>query len=236
VVTDNQVGAGSASCDQTATFSLVISLVVGTNSLEAYHLDNLNQAGPTSNTVLVIYQPGSTGPQILPATPTLATPAVTSGATNPGSNQLTITVPYRFDGIQSDQSFTLHGSLEGGTPPYALQINWGDGSQTLLSQPLAGAFTEEHTYNKPGQFTIKLAASDSAGVTTYFQTTAAVGGTPAVTPVSPTPPAPVVPAYKLAIIWPVFLVTCLTAFSFWLGEFYDRKRAVSSDTRPPASS
>lgn len=238
VVTDNQVGRGSALCDQNSAFSLTISLSTGTNALEAYHLDGLNQSGPTSNTVIITYQPAATSPQTASATtPTAsASSAAATGSPSTGSsNQFTVAAPYRFDGVQSGQSFTLHGDLEGGTAPYAVQIEWGDGTQTLLSRAIKGVFTVQHTYAAAGQFVIKLIASDADGLTTYFQTTVSVAGPAAVKPVAPIPPVPVVPAYKLAIIWPVFLIACLTVFSFWLGERYDRRRVPPTTSPPPTS-
>jgi len=238
VVNDNQTGVGSASCDQNGAFSLTISLATGTNALTAYHLDDLNQSGPDSNTVTVTYQPASSPAEPAgtsttePASATTEPTASTASAT---SNQFLVTAPFRFDGIQSGQSFTLHGDVVGGTAPYAVQINWGDATQTLLSRAAVGPFTSEHTYPRAGQFIIKLTASDATGATTYYQTTASVSGVTGPQPTSPATTAPVVPAYKLAIIWPLFLVACLTVFSFWLGEFYDRKQKHSIDPPPPTS-
>jgi hypothetical protein len=239
VVNDNQTGRGSAICDQNGAFSLAIDLTTGSNALTAYHLDDLNQSGPSSNTITVTYQPAEVA--VTPGTPSPSEPIGAGLLTSPTSSSSTgtqffVTAPYRFDGIESGQTFTLHGNLTGGTPPYALQIDWGDGSQTLVSRVAAGAFTAVHTYAKPGQFTIKLTASDLTGQTAYYQTTATVGGVTAAKPTRPPSTKPVVPAYKLAIIWPLFLVACLTVFSFWLGEFYDRKHRQPPAPLPPTSS
>lgn len=233
VVTDDQSGRGSTTCDPSGSFSLTISLFSGSNPLAAYQLDDLNQSSPTSATVTVTYQPagGTSSPATLAggANPTSAATAGSS-ASSPAApaagvpGQFTVTAPYRFDGIQSGQSFILHGDLEGGTAPYAVHIDWGDRNQMLLSRATAGPFATQHTYTTAGRFTIRLTASDAAGLTTYYQTTAAVGGAVPVKPTTPAKPSTVVPAYKLAIIWPLFLVACLTVFSFWLGELYTRRR------------
>jgi hypothetical protein len=228
VVTDNQVGNGSAFCSQNGSFSLMISLAAGVNVITAYHLDSLNQSGPSSSPVTVTYQPSTASSPTAATSPlgTVTPTTSTTHASSPAAGQFTITAPYRFDGVISGATFTLHSDIEGGTPPYAVQIDWGDRSQVLLSRAVIGPFTAQHTYATAGHFTIKLAASDANGLSTYYQTTITVGGAGAAAPptsATPNPVAPVVPAYELAIIWPLFLVICLIAFSFWLGELYDRR-------------
>src|SRR5439155_24019 len=44
----------------------------------------------------------------------------------------------------------------GGKPPYALSIDWGDGSDPILkSVDKAGYFTVQRDYTKPGSYTVK---------------------------------------------------------------------------------
>ena len=52
-VFDNGREIGSTICDASGQFSINTSLIVGQNELQAFNYDTLNQAGPTSGTVLV---------------------------------------------------------------------------------------------------------------------------------------------------------------------------------------
>lgn len=229
VVMSNHVGRGSTMCNPNGAFSLIINLSIGTNVLVGYHLDALGQNGPASAPVSVTYQPRAAA-NLPGSTPSPLTSGSTSGSASNGS-ELTITAPYRFDAIQPGQTFILRSDLEGGTPPYAVQVGWGDSNQALLSRAAVGPFTTSHTYARAGQFVIKLTASDATGQTAYYQTVAssATAAKPAPTPSNP---PVVVPAYQLAIIWPLFLVTCLGVVSFWLGERYDRHFWVPPPTTP----
>src|SRR6185503_12755606 len=42
--------------------------------------------------------------------------------------------------------------LEGGNPPYAISVEWGDGHHSLLSRPDAGVFYLDHQYTKAGGY------------------------------------------------------------------------------------
>jgi len=222
VLTDGAVVGGSTFCNHDGTFGLVISLDPGTNALAAHYVDALNQSGPPSATVVVTYRPIPPGTPLAALTGAKVTPAPIRGP-SVGANLLTVTAPYRFEAIQPGDSFTLTGTITGGTMPYALEIDWGDGTQTLLSRPNAGSFSMAHTYNKPGRYLIKLNVSDITSATAFFQTTITVNGPAAAAPALPAVPPVVVPPYLLMIAWPVFLITCLVAISFWLGERYDRR-------------
>lgn len=223
VVTSNGAVRGSSFCDHDGTFSMVISLDVGANALAAHYVDNLNQSGPSSATVNVTYRPVASTTPIATAHGSKVIPAPSSGSSAASGAELTITAPYRFDSIQPGDSFNLNGDVEGGAGPYAVEIDWGDGTQTLISRTNAGPFTLAHTHTKAGRYIIRLSVSDITNATAFFQTTLTVSGSTAAAPAQPAGPPIVVPAYQLMIIWPLFLATCLVALSFWLGERYDRR-------------
>jgi hypothetical protein len=230
VVTVNGVVRGSAFCDHDGRFSLVISLNAGKNAITAHYVDNLNQSGPPSNTVNVTYKPVAPTTPVAAATGSKVIPSPGAPAAGSG-NELTITAPYRFDNAHPGDSFNLTGTISGGTGPYALEIDWGDSTQTLLSRVNAGSFEVAHTYSKAGRYVIRLSVSDVTNATAFFQTALTVSGPTVATPTQPATPPIVVPPYQLMIIWPLFLITCLVALSFWLGERYDRRHY----SPPPAA-
>ena len=227
VVVSNQVVRGAAFCDHDSTFNLTISLDTGTNLITTHYVDSLNQSGPDSAPVTVTYQSA-----VASATPTApvvaasrAKPPSPTATGSPGAagSGLAVTAPYHFDPVQPGSSFTLTGDIENGTAPFALEIDWGDGTQTLVSRLGAGAFSEVHIYTRAGRYVIKLSTSDVTGATDVFQTVLTVTGATAAAPVQPTNPSIVIPAYQLMIIWPLFLGACVVVGSFWLGERYDRR-------------
>jgi hypothetical protein len=238
VITDDQLVSGSAACSSNGSFSLAVSLASGSNPLAAYHVDGLGQRGPSSPTIAVVYQPAATG-QSAAAASQSTTPAAKSRPTTAVptvASAFRITAPVEFAAVQPGQTITLQINLENGAAPYAVQTDWGDRSQVLLSRAEAGPFTAQHSYVTAGRYIIKLTASDTTGATTYYQTTLAVGNgiTPTGATSSPVAKsAAVVPAYKLLILWPVFLVACIAVASFWLGERYDRRRPAAQTPLPP---
>jgi hypothetical protein len=57
----------------------------------------------------------------------------------------------------------LTGSVEGGTPPYELGVNWTDGTRTESTLPGSGAFSIAHTYGA-GTFDPLVSVQDSNGL------------------------------------------------------------------------
>jgi hypothetical protein len=72
--------------------------------------------------------------------------------------------------------------LEGGSAPYAISVDWGDGQHSLISRPQAGTFDVEHVYQKPGgyrgSYVTKFSASDANGSQTFLQLLAIVNNPP----------------------------------------------------------
>ena len=55
VINDNSLAVGSTICSQAGIFNLTVQLLIGDNTLSALDYDNMNQAGPTTPPVMVIY-------------------------------------------------------------------------------------------------------------------------------------------------------------------------------------
>lgn len=156
----NGVFAGSTPCQANGTYQLNVDLLVGANSLIAKIKDNLGQYGPDSNTVNVLYDTASNP---LP----------------PAVSQLLLTIDGDYRGSFPGEVVTIRPGILGGTPPYALKIDWGDGTEQIIARQGAGSFDVTHIYKTAGTKIIKLKATDNAGQTAFIQTIVVVNGKPA---------------------------------------------------------
>ena len=120
----------------------------------------------------------------------------------------------------------MAAGISGGTKPYALNIDWGDGSNSVISRKSEGPFNIKHKYKKPGgnkgAYTIKVQASDSEERYAYIEffvvvsshSSDAVGGSI----YSKTPPTLGNLRTWLWWAWPVYSSFFLMAISYKLGE------------------
>ncbi len=193
----NNVFIGSVVCAG-GSYSLQVNLFPGQNELVARVYDALDQAGPDSNTVLVTYVDArflQFGTSV-----SLSSDFARRGA-NPGS---VLTWPI---------------ILSGGTGPYAISIDWGDGSPPdLLSQTFAGTFDIKHTYKAAGVYRIIIKATDKNGSTAFLQLVGVsngkvgqgAGGTGNNTNTAIT---------RTKIIWwPMVMLLPLIPLAFWAGK------------------
>jgi hypothetical protein len=131
---------------------------------------------------------------------------------------------YGYRGYKVGQSIEWTFEVKGGVPPYALNIDWGDGSNSLLSKVEAGKVTATHRYKKVGtgnhgSYLVKITGTDSQGRQSFLQLFLVIipAGVPGF--VSNTLPAgPKLDSSWLKLLWPAYFVVILMAFSFWLGE------------------
>ncbi len=154
-VYNNGVMVGSVMCAN-GSFGLQVSLFAGTNELSAIVYDELDQAGPTSNTITVTYSD---------------TRFTAFGAL------VTLTSSYgrRSAPVGTQLSWPLQ--LSGGTGPYAFSIDWGDGTKPeLKSQSLAGLVTITHVYKKAGIYQVNIKVTDVNGVSAFLQVIAVSSG------------------------------------------------------------
>jgi hypothetical protein len=150
----NGVFAGAVEC-RSGSYSLVVDLFDGRNELVARVYDNLDQPGPDSNTVVVNFRAGSedVGNRV-----SLSSLFAKRGA-NPGE-------PLRWPLI-----------LEGGQGPYALNVDWGDGSvPQLISRSSAGTFDISYQYARPGVYNLVIKATDVNNSVAFLQLVAVANG------------------------------------------------------------
>jgi hypothetical protein len=219
---DNNVMRGTAICDGNAQFNLSVSLFVGANSLTAHVFNSTDDEGPVSDEVKVIYappQPPSTGG---------GNPGQGHGGGSGGNSSptpLNLLTSFTYKGYHIGDRVEWPISVSGGTAPYAISVDWGDGTLDLISRPTAGEFNISHVYQQSGgykdSYTIKVKASDAAGQSSFIQffvivTPSSVGQSANIFN-KPTPKLP--GGFNwLLLAWPAYALVLLMTFSYWLGE------------------
>jgi hypothetical protein len=153
---DNGTFVGSVMCAN-GSFSLQINLFMGKNDLVARVYDDLDQTGPDSNIVTV---------------------TLDSTRFNPlGVTLLTLTSPYARRGANPGETLSWPIVIGGGTPPYAVSVDWGDASQaSLVSQQLQGTFDVTHVYSSAGLYNVAIKAVDKNGLTAFLQVVGVANG------------------------------------------------------------
>lgn len=216
----NQIFAGSTPCDN-GKYSLKVDLLYGKNDLVAQVYDALNQAGPPSATVTVFYD----------ALPTQSAPVSfldLSGA------QLVLNTDAVYRGSSPGDTISVPVTILGGTPPFAVNINWGDTSNKLIPQGANGVFNATHVYKKPGTFEISMQGSDSKQLVAYLQVAAIVNGQPSTLAASVGGGASG-GSSKLLVLWPILAIAATTVVSFWIGEKREKRLlSASGALQPPA--
>lgn len=143
----NNVFSGSAQCNN-GSFSIKIDLFNGLNEIVARVYDDLDQAGPDSNIVKV----------------TVPTVSNNIGA------KISLTSSFAKKGATPGEKLTWPISLSGGTGPYAISVDWGDGkTPDIMSQTFAGTFNIEHVYENAGVYNVVVRATDKDGNVAFLQ-------------------------------------------------------------------
>lgn len=192
----NGIFVGSVLCER-GRFKIPIDLVIGKNDLTAIPYNALDEEGPTSPTVTV----------------TLNQPP---GGYGFSTEMLLQTVNF-YRGTEPGLEVTWPVEIVGGQAPYAVSVDWGDGTSDLITRLAPGPFTVKHTYKKAGtgylsSFPLIFRATDAVGHTAYLQVTTIVNDAGAgASNKSNTP-------LNELVLWPLWIVLVLMIISFWLGE------------------
>lgn len=232
----NDVFSGVALCDQNGLFQLESDLFVGRNDLVAKVFSSTDVPGPVVNAVTVYYKP----PQ--PPIPSSGgntnagggTSSPSSGGTFAPQSPLLLIYDFTYRGIYAGQEGTWTVGVSGGTVPYALSVDWGDGKRDVVSVAKAGTVPLKHVYGRAGgyrgAYTVTITASDLLGHKTTMQLLAVVadpaGGLAAVPMSASSIPShgPTLPQTVLTYVWPVYGSVVLVAVAFWLGEWNELRK------------
>jgi hypothetical protein len=204
----NNLMSGSALCSSNS-FQLQIDLFPGQNTLVAHVFNVTDDEGPVSTPVTVFYD-------------------VPAPNTHPGTvvskHPLVLKTAFIYKGYYVDQEVQWPIEISGGTKPYALNVDWGDGNNDVISRGSEGTFNIKHIYSKPGDnngsYEVKVKASDSADQTAFLQFFVIVNARQTATAGNifnkPTPSL----GNKnwLWVAWPAYGVVVLMTVSYLLGE------------------
>jgi hypothetical protein len=194
----NGIFSGSAQCTN-GSYEVVIDLFSGLNDLVARVYDTLDQAGPDSNIVTVRYNDaefGVVGPK------------------------LTITSDFAKKGANPNEELQWPIIVTGGNGPYALSIDWGDGTPAeLISLENPGNLILKHTYTSSGIYRILIKGTDKNGTTAYLQLVGVANGTPGQ---SNTGEDNIRTVYVVSVLWwPAAVAIPLIVATFWLGRRHE---------------
>ena len=198
-VFSNNVFVGSTLCSG-GSYSLEVDLLSGRNDLVVRVFDTLDQPGPDSNTITVTFNDsqftGFTGSPVI------------------------LTSDYARRGANPGQTLTWPIIVNGGTPPYAISVDWGDGKpSTLLSRQENGTVDLTHVYDQAGTYKITVRATDKNGLSAYLQLVGVANGA-----VSKTDAAAAVSGDtgRTKVLWaPAAATVPLVFVAFWLGRRYE---------------
>ena len=204
-VFSNNIFVGSADCKGNS-YSMEVDLFNGQNELVAIVYDDLDQAGPESNKVSVTFQD---------------TQFAAFG------QRISLTSNLAKLGAPVGQLLTWPIILSGGTGPYAISIDWGDGTATdLKSQPFPGTFDITHTYKSAGIYRVVVKATDSTGAVAFLQIVGVGAGkvTQSSTGSKTADGSGGGAAGETKVVyiwWPILLMVPIIFAMFWVGKRYE---------------
>ena len=195
----NNVFTGSAQCSN-GSFSIQTDLFTGSNELVARVYNELDQAGPDSNIVTVNY------------------PLSQFGVVN----RVSLTSTFAKRGANPGELLSWPITLSGGIGPYAISVDWGDGTkQDLISQQFPGALNISHKYEKSGTYVVIVRASDKNGEIAFLQLIGVAKG-PVTQDDGKKDGAGTTTIVKTRILWlPALIALPLILVAFWLGRKHE---------------
>lgn len=227
----NDVFSGTTVCTTDGNFQLQTDLFPGANQLKARVFNITDDEGPAPAIVTVYYdvpqQPVGGGNSSGNPSSSSSDESSSAGSSAPPSSPappFVVKTDYNYLGYKVGQNIQWNFEVNGGVSPYALNIDWGDDSNSVISQKEPGKVTANHRYKSAGNstrnsFTVRLSGSDAAGHQTFLQLFLIVG--PSSLPhllASTLPTGPHINKNWLLLAWPAYVVLGLMGFSFWLGE------------------
>lgn len=150
------------------------------------------------------------------------------GTTAPLGQPLLLRNDYLFRSFVTGQSAGWTVGISGGSAPYSVDVQWGDGTHDLYTSTAADTLSLAHTYKKAnpdGGYAIIITASDAAGGHTTLQVLALVADPNAAAGSSSGGSTaggqtlfglPVMNVIKG--VWTSYGIVCIILLSFWLGE------------------
>lgn len=193
----NNVFVGSVQCSD-GSYTIGVDLFAGRNDLVARAFDAFDQSSPDSNVATVSFSDAQLNPLGMPLL------AITSNFARRGANPGDVLIwPI---------------ILSGGTEPYAISADWGDGTPpTLTSTSFTGPLELSHTYDKAGTYKLIIRGTDKNGMTAFLQLVAVANGA-VIAQGAGEDGATII----TKVLWiPALVSIPLLLGSFWLGRRYE---------------
>jgi len=156
--------AGSSICDDNNDFAVPVTLSPGPHNLIARTYTITGGNGPDSGPLPITYSPTkplalSRRSVITLASAVKATPKPTTASSAP---VITATADAPFSYLGASKAITWSGNISGGSAPYHVLADWGDGSQDDFSVP-AGRQALAHSYPTVQSHNLTLYIMDATG-------------------------------------------------------------------------
>lgn len=237
----NSISRGIALCNGSNEYSLQITLLPNENELIAHVYNLADEEGPESDPINVFYDVPPPPPSPEPSTP--SQPGSNQSSPRPQTEPFLITTEFKVRGYLVGDKVEWPIKAMGGKLPYAVSVDWGDGSSSVYSRSQSGELNVSHQYSSPGpdqgSYTVKITASDANGNSTSLQFFVFVTDTKTLITNGQTGGGiltrndnileTILSNKWLTAAWPSFGIVLLMVTSFWLGE----KEAVWSLRRGP---
>jgi len=239
----NGTFGGVGLCSAGHLFQVQVSLFNGANTLVAKDFNVTDLQGPATSGVSVSLDLPVSIPVAAASDQTITDVDNASNTANPVSlpPPLLLSSSFQWKTFSTGSTFSWKMDLEGGTPPYTVKIDWGDGQTSTYTFKGDPVFNISHSYAKPGYYSIKAYSLDAKGSQKAMQLAALIsppgkngnffGGGPTATPAADKlkglPSFFVSSKNWLWIVWPSLLIVALMVFSFWLGELQDRRSLLA---------
>lgn len=197
----NNVFGGSTIC-KNGSYSIQIDLFVGKNELIARAYDSLEQSSPDSNKITVNFPVSQFS----------------------GTNRVSLSSSYARRGASPGSVLTWPIILSGGNGPYAITVDWGDGTPPdVISRQFPGTFDISHSYKSAGVYNVLIRASDKNGEEAFLQLVGVGNGEIADTNKGSNqqPGATTTQQPTKVLWWPAVILIPLIAVAFWLGRKHE---------------
>lgn len=191
-VFSNGVFVGSVQC-KNGSYTLSVDLFSGENEIIVRIYDALDQKGPDSQAVRVTYS---------------------QSGFNASGPRVSLTSFFAKRGANPNEDLEWPFSINGRTGPFAVSVNWGDGTTDLISRSAQGLFTAKHTYTSAGTYTVVVKVTDANGNTAFLQVVAVANGAVQ----NNTSDVTQATVREVVLWWPLAVAAVLTFVAFWLGR------------------
>lgn len=241
----------SSVCSAESTFSVTTQLTPGSNVLQAQNYDALNQPGPSTNQVQVLFDV-ETPPSLqqvnqaedITIDETIPTQTAAQPNENPCYNPLppsatswlNITTSCITRNIFVGEKLDLPITITGGLAPYAVSLDWGEeDSHQLYSLAMNGRHVLSHVFLTPRVKNLTIQATDARGETTRVTTVVDVND-----PGEPTAAGHlniIDTFFKPALVnWfdssvPLYWAAVALLAGFWIGDVFQRVFGIKKPIR-----